>query len=79
MIGSSTVVLDCGSGNTKMGWGHQTIPELIYPTVVGRPMLRKKTTVDGIEIKVSTIPENSLKIRTLWSEKKLLKRERCLI
>lgn len=52
MIGSNVVVLDCGSGTTKMGYGHQTIPELIYPTVVGRPMLRKKTTVDGIEIKV---------------------------
>ena len=53
MINSNIVVLDCGSGNTKMGWGHQTIPELNYPTVVGRPILRKKTTPDGIQIKVS--------------------------
>lgn len=46
------LVLDTGSGHTKIGWSNQTFPELTYPSVVGRPILRTTTEVDGIEIKV---------------------------
>lgn len=48
------LVLDTGSGHTKIGWSTQTFPELTYPSVVGRPILRTTTEVDGIEIKVSS-------------------------
>lgn len=46
------IILDSGSGHTKMGWSNQTIPEASYPSVVGRPLLRSNTVVDGVIIKV---------------------------
>ena len=48
------VILDVGSGHTKVGWSNQTLPELTYPSVVGRPILRTTNEIDGIEIKVRT-------------------------
>lgn len=55
MLSKNTLVLDCGSGHTKIGWSHQTFPEETYSTVIGRPILRTKSTPDGIEIKVKII------------------------
>lgn len=49
---NNKLVLDTGSGHTKIGWSTQTFPDLTYPSVVGRPILRTETEVDGIQIKV---------------------------
>jgi actin-related protein 2 len=51
--GSKNLILDVGSGHTKIGWSDRTFPDLTYPSVVGRPILRTKAMVDGIEIKVT--------------------------
>lgn len=48
------MVLDTGSGHTKIGWSTQTFPDLTYPSVVGRPILRTETEVEGIKIKVTS-------------------------
>jgi actin-related protein len=53
MENKNVLVLDCGSGHTKIGWSYQTFPELTYSTVIGRPILRTKSTPDGMEIKVN--------------------------
>jgi actin-related protein 2 len=48
---SKSIVLDTGSGHTKIGWSTQTIPQATYPSVVGRPLLRTRSRIEGIKIK----------------------------
>jgi actin-related protein len=40
---SQTVILDSGSGCTKIGYSTDTLPLEVFPTLIGRPILRPKS------------------------------------
>ncbi len=41
----------------KIGWGGKNFPEAVYPTLVGRPMLRYEEQLENVQIKVRR-PQN---------------------
>ena len=46
------VVCDNGTGFVKCGYAGSNFPAHIFPSLVGRPVLRSKTKIGDIEIKV---------------------------
>ncbi len=47
------IICDNGTGYLKAGFGGENIPQYVYPSMVGRPMMRAEEDVlDGIELKV---------------------------
>jgi len=64
-MADKTIVLDAGSGHTKIGWADSDIPQLIYASVVGRPLLRGNSKVDGLEIKEIMIGEEARRARAV--------------
>lgn len=56
------IICDNGTGYLKAGFGGENIPQYVYPSLVGRPMMRAEEDVlDGVELKVcspSTLQTN---------------------
>jgi len=49
------IICDNGTGYLKAGFGGENIPQYVYPSLVGRPMMRAEEDVlDGVELKVCT-------------------------
>ena len=66
--GNSIVVCDNGTGFVKCGFAGQNFPAHIFPSLVGRPILRSSAKVGNIEIKVRAAAEmNSRHLRFLIS------------
>ncbi|KAL7722231.1 Actin-related protein 2 [Entamoeba marina] len=47
----STLVVDNGTGFVKCGYAGENFPTSIFPSMVGRPLLRSEETIGGVEIK----------------------------
>ena len=50
--GNKVIVCDNGTGFVKCGYAKSNFPSHVFPSLVGRPILRSSTTVEGIEVKV---------------------------
>ncbi len=59
------VILDNGSGYLKCGMSNNQFPDFSLPALVGRPMLRYEENVEGIQIKVSILLNNTSLIKSL--------------
>lgn len=51
--GHKVIVCDNGTGFVKVGYAGSNFPSHIFPSLVGRPIIRSQAKVGDIEIKVS--------------------------
>lgn len=63
--GNKIVVCDNGTGFVKCGFAGSNFPSHIFPSMVGRPMLRSSTKINDIEIKDVMIGEECSKLRSM--------------
>jgi len=61
--GRKLVVCDNGTGFVKCGYGGSNFPDHIFPSLVGRPILRSATKVDDVEIKDLMVGDDASKLR----------------
>ena len=49
---AGTLICDTGTGYLKMGWSNETFPTCVMPSLIGRPLMRYESKINGIELKV---------------------------
>ncbi len=57
--GNKVIVCDNGTGFVKCGFAGANFPSHIFPSLVGRPILRSSTKVGNIELKVLALQYSS--------------------
>ncbi|XP_049848599.1 actin-related protein 2-like [Schistocerca gregaria] len=65
MPSDKVVVCDNGTGFVKCGFAGSNFPTSIFPSMVGRPILRSEEKVEGIEIKDIIIGDEANKLRQM--------------
>jgi len=63
--GHQVIVSDNGTGFVKCGYAGSNFPEHIFPSLVGRPVLRSQTSVGGIEIKDLHVGDEASQLRAM--------------
>eukprot|EP00045_Choanoeca_perplexa_P002749 m.26294 g.26294 ORF g.26294 m.26294 type:complete len:394 (+) comp11683_c0_seq1:89-1270(+) len=63
--GNDVIVCDNGTGFVKCGYAGANFPAHIFPSLVGRPVLRSKAKIDNIEIKDIMVGEEASKLRSM--------------
>lgn len=63
--GNKVIVCDNGTGFVKCGFAGSNFPEHIFPSLVGRPVLRSSAKVGDVEIKDLMVGENASKLRSM--------------
>jgi len=63
--GRKVLVCDNGTGFVKCGYAGQNFPEHIFPSMVGRPMLRSSAKVGDIEIKDLMVGDEASQLRSM--------------
>lgn len=76
--GNTVVVCDNGTGFVKCGYAGSNFPAHIFPSLVGRPVLRSKTKIGNIEIKVRSVVSGGAKARNVKECKDNKERKRSL-
>ena len=61
----NVVICDNGTGFVKCGFAGSNFPEAIFPSMVGRPILRFEEKVDNVEIKDVMVGDVADKVRTM--------------
>jgi len=59
------IVCDNGTGFVKCGFAGSNFPHAIFPSLVGRPILRAEEKVEGVEIKDIMVGEVASKLRSM--------------
>lgn len=59
------VICDNGTGFLKMGYAGDNFPRFTVPSIVGRPMLRSKQDVGGVELAEIMFGEEAAPYRAL--------------
>jgi len=57
------IVCDNGTGFVKCGFAGANFPTAIFPSMVGRPLMRYEETIDNIEIKDIMVGDEASKVR----------------
>lgn len=65
MDSRKVVVCDNGTGFVKCGFAGTNFPEAIFPSMVGRPILRSEEKVDNVEIKDVMVGDEAAKLRSM--------------
>eukprot|EP00039_Didymoeca_costata_P018299 m.332965 g.332965 ORF g.332965 m.332965 type:complete len:393 (-) comp17036_c0_seq1:141-1319(-) len=63
--GNKVVVSDNGTGFVKCGFAGSNFPAHIFPSLVGRPILRSQSKIDGIEIKDLHVGDEASQLRAM--------------
>ncbi|KAL0078614.1 actin family [Phycomyces blakesleeanus] len=63
MDATKTLVVDNGTGFVKCGYAGSNFPEHVFPSVVGRPILRAEEKVGNLEIKDIMIGDEAAALR----------------
>ncbi|CAG5115244.1 unnamed protein product [Candidula unifasciata] len=63
--GRKVIVCDNGTGFVKCGYAGSNFPAFIFPSLVGRPMIRSTTKVGDIEIKDLMVGEEASELRSM--------------
>jgi len=63
--GRKILVCDNGTGFVKCGYAGTNFPEHIFPSMVGRPMLRSSAKVGNIEIKDLMVGDEASQLRSM--------------
>jgi len=61
----NVIVCDNGTGFVKCGFAGSNFPAAIFPSVIGRPILRAEEKVDDVEIKDIMVGEDASKLRAM--------------
>jgi len=62
---SKTIVCDNGTGFVKCGFAGANFPTAIFPSMVGRPILRSEERVENLEIKDVMVGDEAAKLRSM--------------
>jgi len=62
---SNIIVCDNGTGFVKCGYAGSNFPASIFPSMVGRPILRFEVKVDNVEIKDVMVGDEAAKLRSM--------------
>jgi len=65
MQSRNVVVCDNGTGFVKCGFAGANFPTSIFPSMVGRPILRYEEKIDNVEIKDIMVGDEASKLRTM--------------
>ena len=63
--GRKVVVCDNGTGFVKCGYAGSNFPAHIFPSLVGRPIIRAANRIDDIEVKDLMIGDEASKLRSM--------------
>eukprot|EP00730_Choanoeca_flexa_P016074 TRINITY_DN7525_c0_g1_i1.p1 TRINITY_DN7525_c0_g1~~TRINITY_DN7525_c0_g1_i1.p1 ORF type:complete len:395 (+),score=107.49 TRINITY_DN7525_c0_g1_i1:89-1273(+) len=63
--GNDVIVCDNGTGFVKCGYAGANFPAHIFPSLVGRPVLRSQAKIDNIEIKDIMVGDDASKLRAM--------------
>jgi actin-related protein 2 len=64
-MSNKTVVCDNGTGFVKCGFAGANFPTSIFPSMVGRPILRSEEKVENMEIKDIMVGDEAAKLRSM--------------
>jgi len=59
------IICDNGSGYCKLGYGGDTFPRHVFPSIVGRPMLRAQQQIGDIELKPIMVGDEASQVRSM--------------
>ncbi|CAG8454618.1 4319_t:CDS:2 [Ambispora leptoticha] len=65
MENSKTLVVDNGTGFVKVGYAGSNFPEHVFPSVVGRPILRAEEKIGNIKVKDIMVGDEAAKVRSI--------------
>ncbi|CAG8575439.1 16324_t:CDS:2 [Cetraspora pellucida] len=65
MDASKTLVVDNGTGFVKVGYAGSNFPQHVFPSVVGRPILRAEEKVGNVEIKNIMVGDEAAELRSM--------------
>ncbi|KAK3580759.1 hypothetical protein CHS0354_023044 [Potamilus streckersoni] len=63
--GRKVIVCDNGTGFVKCGFAGSNFPSHIFPSLVGRPIIRSTEKIDDIEVKDIMLGEEASKLRSM--------------
>ena len=63
--GRKVIVCDNGTGFVKCGYAGSNFPAHIFPSLVGRPIIRAANRIDDIEVKDLMIGDDASKLRSM--------------
>ncbi|EDV18753.1 uncharacterized protein TRIADDRAFT_62773 [Trichoplax adhaerens] len=63
--GNKIVVCDNGTGFVKCGYAGSNFPSHIFPSIVGRPLIRSSSKVGNIEIKDLMVGDEASELRSM--------------
>merc|ERR1711981_674183 len=63
--GKKVVVCDNGTGFVKCGYAGSNFPDHIFPSMVGRPIIRAATRIDDVEVKDLMVGDDASKLRSM--------------
>ncbi|XP_041352930.1 actin-related protein 2 [Gigantopelta aegis] len=63
--GRKVVVCDNGTGFVKCGYAGQNFPEFIFPSLVGRPIIRSTAKIGNIEVKDLMVGDEASQLRSM--------------
>lgn len=61
--GKKVLVCDNGTGFVKCGYAGSNFPAHIFPSLVGRPIIRAANRIDDIEVKDLMVGDEASKLR----------------
>ncbi|KAF9924261.1 Arp2/3 complex subunit, actin nucleation center [Mortierella alpina] len=65
MDASKTIVVDNGTGFVKVGYAGSNFPEHVYPSVVGRPILRAEESIGNVQVKDIMVGDEAAELRSI--------------
>ncbi|RKP27337.1 actin family [Syncephalis pseudoplumigaleata] len=65
MDASKTLVVDNGTGFAKVGYAGSNFPEHVFPSVVGRPILRAEEKIGNVEVKDIMVGDEAAALRSI--------------
>ncbi|CAO3654716.1 unnamed protein product [Mucor hiemalis] len=65
MNASNTLVVDNGTGFVKCGYAGSNFPEHVFPSVVGRPILRAEERVGDLQVKDIMVGDEAAQLRNI--------------
>merc|ERR1711892_281967 len=62
---TTLIFCDNGTGFVKCGYAGSNFPDHIFPSMVGRPIIRAATRIDDVEVKDLMVGDNASKLRSM--------------
>ncbi|KAG0223144.1 Arp2/3 complex subunit, actin nucleation center [Actinomortierella wolfii] len=65
MSASKTIVVDNGTGFVKVGYAGSNFPEYVFPSVVGRPILRAEEHIGNVNVRDIMVGDEAAELRSI--------------